>query len=204
MIRVALPKGRLGDKAYYAFDKLGYTVENFGTDRRLVLTTGCKTLQYFLVKPSDVTTYVERGIADIGIAGKDIVDENKADIYELVDLGFGTCYMAICGYPETNIYGKSVLRIATKFTNITKAYFTTKNIPTEVIYLNGSIELAPILGMSDVIVDIVETGATLSENNLVVLEKIMPISARLIANKSSYKFNHAHIVQLVEQLKAVI
>lgn len=204
MISVALPKGRLGDKAYKAFEKLGYKVDNFGKDRRLVLESSCGTLQYFLVKPSDVTTYVERGVADIGIVGKDILTENKHDIYELLDLGFGSCYMAVCGYSNTNIRNKPILRVATKFSNIAKEYFATKNIDTEVIYLNGSIELAPILGMSDVIVDIVETGATLEENNLVVLEKIMPISARLISNKSRYKFNNEQIVELIEKLKEVI
>lgn len=204
MINIALPKGRLGDKAYKAFEKLGYSTENFGNDRRLVLESHCKSVRYFLVKPSDVATYVERGVADIGIAGKDILHENNSDIYELLDLGFGACYMAVCGYLDTKITNKPVLRVATKFTNIAKEYFGNKGIETEVIYLNGSIELAPILGMSDVIVDIVETGATLDENNLVVLEKIMPISARLIANKSSYKFNNEKITLLINKLKEVL
>ena len=158
-------------------------------------------MSYFLVKPSDVAIYVELGAADIGVVGKDILLESSPDVYELLDLGFGKCRMAVAaknGYAEDL---SRPLRIATKFVNIAKNYFDTKNRETEIIKLYGSIELAPILGISDVIVDIVETGTTLRENDLSVIEEIVPISARLIANKSSYKFKQSQIDKIVEGLR---
>ena len=202
MLNIALPKGRLGEKVYKKLEESGYNCGDiYGDSRKLIFTNEEIGVSYFLVKPSDVAIYVELGAADIGVVGKDILLESSPDIYELLDLGFGKCRMAIAaknGYVEDL---SRPLRIATKFVNIAKNYFDTKNRETEIIKLYGSIELAPILGISDVIVDIVETGTTLRENDLSVIEEIVPISARLIANKSSYKFKQSQIDKIVEGLR---
>lgn len=202
MLNIALPKGRLGEKVYKKLEESGYNCGDiYGDSRKLIFTNEEIGVSYFLVKPSDVAIYVELGAADIGVVGKDILLESSPDIYELLDLGFGKCRMAVAaknGYVEDL---SRPLRIATKFVNIAKNYFDTKNRETEIIKLYGSIELAPILGISDVIVDIVETGTTLRENDLSVIEEIVPISARLIANKSSYKFKQSQIDKIVEGLR---
>ena len=202
MLNIALPKGRLGEKVYKKLEESGYNCGDiYGDSRKLIFTNEEIGVSYFLDKPSDVAIYVELGAADIGVVGKYILLESSPDVYELLDLGFGKCRMAVAaknGYAEDL---SRPLRIATKFVNIAKNYFDTKNRETEIIKLYGSIELAPILGISDVIVDIVETGTTLRENDLSVIEEIVPISARLIANKSSYKFKQSQIDKIVEGLR---
>ena len=201
MLNIALPKGRLGEKVYKKLEESGYNCGDiYGDSRKLIFTNDEIGVSYFLVKPSDVAIYVELGAADIGVVGKDILLESSPDVYELLDLGFGKCRMAVAaknGYVEDL---SRPLRIATKFVNIAKNYFDTKNRETEIIKLYGSIELAPILDISDVIVDIVETGTTLKENNLEVIEDIVPISARLIANKTSHKFKLAEIEGIADNL----
>jgi len=157
-------------------------------------------VRYFWVKPSDVAIYVERGAADIGVAGKDILLEYQPDIYELLDLGVGKCRMAVAAKNGFRYDAERTLRVATKFPNIARTFYTEQSRDIDIIKLNGSIELAPILGLSDVIVDIVETGTTLKENGLSVVETVVPISARLIANKVSYKFSHEAILTLSEKL----
>jgi len=205
MLNVALPKGRLGDKVHALFSEIGYGCALYNAPgRKLIVADEGAGISYFLVKPSDVPIYIEQGAADIGVVGKDILLETNPDVYELLDLGLGKCRIAVCGPRGFSIERNSAIRVATKFVNITKKYLASKYLDSEVIRLSGSIELAPILGLSDVIVDIVETGATLRENDLEVLEEIMPISARLIANKASYKFKYETIDGLTEKLKGVI
>lgn len=206
MISVALPKGRLGNKVFDIFAKIGYDCDEMHSDsRQLVFTSEENGISYFLVKPSDVSIYVEHGAADIGIVGKDILLEYEPDVYELLDLGIGKCRMCVAGMNNFEDNPDVALRVATKFVNIAKTYYKSINRDIEIIKLNGSIELAPILDLSDVIVDIVETGTTLKENNLGVLTEILPISARLIANKASYKFKTEEINKIVtkfsEELK---
>ena len=205
MINIALPKGRLGEKAYGIFEKAGYACPSIREEnRKLIFENEEKGVRYFWVKPSDVVIYVERGAADVGIAGKDIILEYSPDIYELADLGMGKCRMAVAA--KTDFYddpGKT-LRVATKFPNIAKRYYKSQSREIDIIKLNGSIELAPILGMSDVIVDIVETGKTLYENDLEPRETIVPISARLVANKASYKFKNKEISELCDKVNELI
>ena len=205
MLNIALPKGRLGDKVYELFAQIGFSCDLYhDQSRKLVIESEENGVRYFLVKPSDVAIYVEHGAADIGVVGKDILLEDNADVYELLDLGFGKCRVAVCGLNGYVEDKNSVLRVATKFTNIAKRYYATKNRDIEIIHLNGSIELAPILGLSDVIVDIVETGSTLRENDLHVMTEIMPVSARLIVNKASYKFKYDMITGIAERLGGVV
>ena len=205
MINVALPKGRLGEKVYATFERAGYECPSIKeVNRKLVFENTEKGVRYFWVKPSDVSIYVERGAADIGVCGKDILAEYSPDVYELLDLKTGVCRMAVAAKKGFFDDRASTLKVATKFVNIAKNYYAGKGREIDVIHLNGSIELAPILGLSDVIVDIVETGATLKENDLEVVETIMPISARLIANKASFKFKTAEIEKLAEKVGALI
>ena len=205
MINVALPKGRLGEKVYAYFEKAGYECPAIKeVNRKLIFTNEEKGISFFWVKPSDVSIYVERGAADIGVCGKDILLEYNPDVYELVDLKMGKCRMAVAGKKGFHDDGEKVLRVATKFTNIAKNYYASKCRDIDVIKLNGSIELAPILNLSDVIVDIVETGATLKENDLEVVETIVPISARLIANKSAFKFKTKEIENIQLKLREII
>ena len=205
MLNIALPKGRLGDKVYDLFAKIGFECALYNEpNRKLVLTSEENQVSYFLVKPSDVTIYVDRGVADIGVVGKDTLLESDADVYELLDLQLGKCRVAVAGAPDFWADRSTTLRVATKYPSIAQKYYASQNQDIEIIKLNGSIELAPILGLSDVIVDIVETGSTLRENNLAVLEEIMPISARLIVNKSSYKFQNDVISGIVAKLKGEI
>ncbi len=201
MINIALPKGRLGKKVYSLFAETGYPCEDiFEDNRKLIFENSEKTVRYFLVKPSDVAIYVERGAADIGVVGKDILLETEPDVYELLDLKLGKCKMAVAaknGWVENT---DEPLRVATKFVNIAKKYYNSINREIDVIKLHGSIELAPILDMSDVIVDIVETGTTLKENDLKVYTEIMPISARFIANKNAFRFKNEIIMKINTQL----
>ena len=205
MLNVALPKGRLGDKVYELFASIGYDCsEIYADNRKLVFESKENNVRYLLVKPSDVAIYIARGAADIGVVGKDILDEGSFDVYELLDLKLGKCNMCVAAQ---NGYVEDIdrpIRVATKFPNIAKRYYSSLNREIDIIKLNGSIEIAPILGLSDVIVDIVETGTTLKENNLSVFEKIMPISARLIANKSAYRFNSDVIDDITRQLRSKI
>ena len=205
MLNVALPKGRLGDKVYELFASIGYDCsEIYADNRKLVFESEENNVRYLLVKPSDVAIYIARGAADIGVVGKDILDEGSFDVYELLDLKLGKCNMCVAAQ---NGYVEDIdrpIRVATKFPNIAKRYYSSLNREIDIIKLNGSIEIAPILGLSDVIVDIVETGTTLKENNLSVFEKIMPISARLIANKSAYRFNSDVIDDINRQLRSKI
>ena len=205
MLNIALPKGRLGDKTYSLFEKIGYRCDELEKDsRKLIFENKEKNIRYLLVKPSDVGIYVEKGAADIGVVGKDILLENDYDIYELLDLKLGICKIAVAslsGYKEDT---ERKLRVATKYVNTAKKYYSSLNRETDIIKLNGSIELAPILGLSDVIVDIVETGNTLKENNLKVINEIEDISARFIANKTSYKFKNEEIKNIEKKLREVI
>lgn len=205
MLNVALPKGRLGDKVYGLLAGAGYgCTENYNETRKLVVENPEAGIRYFLVKPSDVAIYVEHGAADIGIVGKDILAESGADVYELLDTGLGRCRMCVAG-PENFIEDESrSLRVATKFVNIAKRYYAGQGRDIDIIRLNGSIELAPILGLSDVIVDIVETGTTLRENDLTVLKEFMPISARCIANKASSKFKEKELQTLLQKLREAV
>lgn len=201
MLNIALPKGRLGDKVYELFASIGYDCsEIYSDNRKLVFENEENGVRYLLVKPSDVAIYIAHGAADIGVVGKDILEEGNFDIYELLDLGLGKCNMCVAAPNDYVEDFDRPLRVATKFVNIAKDYYISLNREIEIIKLNGSIEIAPILGLSDVIVDIVESGKTLKENNLRVYEQIMPISARLIANKSSYKFKGKDIDTLMEKL----
>lgn len=200
---IALPKGRLGEKVARLLGQAGMGCSDLREDSRsLVLESDNGALRFFWVKPADVPIYVERGAADMGVAGKDVLLEHNADVYELLDLGLGKCRMCVAG-PEGATDREGVLRVATKFPNIATRYFMNRGRVIDIIKLNGSIELAPILGLSDVIVDIVETGTTLRENNLVVLEEILPISARLIANKASFRFKYAQVTEVSEALGAI-
>lgn len=205
MLNVALPKGRLGEKVYSMFEKAGFECPSIReTNRKLIFENPQKNVRYFWVKPSDVAIYVERGAADVGVAGKDILLEYEPEVYELLDLGIGKCRMAVAAKKDFYDNTQRTLRVATKFTNITKSYYSALGRDIDIIHLNGSIEIAPILDLSDVIVDIVETGTTLKENNLSVIDTIIPISARLIANKSSFKFKGDAIEKLISELAGQI
>ena len=203
MVNIALPKGRLGEKAYALLKAAGYpcpTLEQ--PNRKLIFENEAAGVRYFWAKPSDVAIYVERGAADIGIVGKDILLEYSPDVYELLDLGMGKCRMAVAAPKHFREPVGDTLRVATKFPNIARAFYAGKCRDIDIIHLNGSIELAPILGLSDVIVDIVETGTTLRENHLEVIETIAGISARLIANKASYRFKNPPIEEILSSLSA--
>jgi len=202
MLNVALPKGRLGEKVYAMFEAAGFECPSIKeNNRKLVFENTEKQVRYFWVKPSDVAIYVERGAADIGVAGKDILLEYEPKVYELLDLELGKCRMAVAAPADFHDNENRTLRVATKFTNIAAAYYAGIGRQIDIIKLNGSIELAPILGLSDVIVDIVETGTTLKENNLAVMQTILPISARLIANKASFQFKGTQIERLLCQIR---
>lgn len=197
MINVALPKGRLGEKAYELMAEAGYECPSIlEKNRKLTFENPEKGVRYFWVKPWDVGVYVEHGAADVGICGKDILLENAPDVYELTDLGIGKCRMCVAGPKDFFDDGLRTLRVATKFPNITSDYYESVGRDIEIIKLNGSIELAPILGLSDVIVDIVETGNTLRENNLAPLQDVVSISARFVCNKISYQFKHDEIMRM--------
>lgn len=198
-LNIALPKGRLGEKVFALLESLGYDCpEMHDGGRKLIFENPENKVRYFWAKPSDVAIYVERGAADIGVVGKDILLEYSPDVYELCDLGFGKCKMAVAGKKGMRIPTDRTLRVATKFSNIAWDYYSKQSRNIDIIHLNGSIEIAPLLDLSDVIVDIVETGATLRENGLVVYEDICDISARLVANKASYKFKSESVNKLLE------
>jgi len=202
MLNIALPKGRLGEKVYAMFEAAGFPCPSIREpNRKLIFENREAGVRYFWVKPSDVAIYVERGAADIGVAGKDILLEYEPEVYELLDLDIGKCRMAVAAPEGFCDDTRRTLRVATKFSKIAAAHYASKGRDIDIVHLNGSIEIAPILGLTDVIVDIVETGATLKENHLGVVETIVPISARLIANKSSYKFKGDSIMKITEELR---
>ena len=201
MLNVALPKGRLGEKVYSMFQQAGYPCPSIEeNNRKLIFENEEAGVRYFWVKPSDVAIYVERGAADIGVAGKDILLEYEPDIYELLDLKIGKCKMAVAAKKDFRDDKGRTLKVATKFSNIAGNFYRSKGRDIDIIHLNGSIEIAPILGLSDVIVDIVETGTTLKENDLTVFDTVVDISARLISNKASYKFKSGEIDRLTQKL----
>ena len=203
MLNIALPKGRLGEKVYAMFEKAGFECPSIReNNRKLIFENLERGVRYFWVKPSDVAIYVERGAADLGVAGKDILLEYMPDVYELLDLNTGKCRMAVAAKADFRDDPERTLKVATKFSNIARTYYAAQGRDIDIIHLNGSIEIAPILGLSDVIVDIVETGTTLKENNLVVMETIVPISARLIANKASYQFHTGAIETIMREMAA--
>lgn len=205
MINIALPKGRLGDKVYDMFERAGFECPSIREkNRKLIFENPEVGVRYFWVKPSDVAIYVERGAADIGVVGKDILMEAKSNVYELLDLDTGKCRMAVAGPKGYSYDRNNELRVATKFVNVAREFYAASGTDIDIIHLNGSIELAPILGLSDVIVDLVETGTTLKENNLEVIEVIAQISARLISNKSSFKFKTREIVNIARALEEII
>lgn len=205
----ALGKGRLANQTLELFEKIGITCEEMKdkNSRKLIFVNEELKLRFFLSKGPDVPTYVEYGAADIGIVGEDTILEEGRDLYEVLDLGFGKCRMCICG-PESarEILDKNArIKVATKYPHIAKDYFyNVRHQNVEIIKLNGSIELAPIVGLADVICDIVETGSTLRENGLVVLEEVCPLSARLIINKASMQTQHDRIVELIRGLNGLL
>ena len=201
MLNVALPKGRLGEKVYDMFARAGFECPSIlEKGRKLIFENAEAGVRYFWVKPSDVAIYVERGASDIGVAGKDILLEYEPDVYELYDLDIGKCRMAVAAKKGFRDNTERTLKVATKFSNITRSHYASIGRDIDIIHLNGSIEIAPILGLSDVIVDIVETGSTLKENDLEVIDTIVPISARLIANKASFKFKSEAIERIIAGL----
>ncbi len=203
MLTIALPKGRLGDQVYNMLEKAGYECPAYNDkDRKLVIENRERQVRYILVKPTDVPVYVERRAADIGIVGKDILLENNPDVYELMDLGIGKCRMCVAAKKGFQDDESRRLHVATKFVNVAKAHYRERNRDIDIIKLNGSIELGPILGLSDVIVDIVETGSTIHANNLEIVEEFQQISARLICNKVSFKFKNDHVCRIVDALRS--
>ena len=205
MLNIALPKGRLGEKVYAMFEAAGYECPALRErNRKLIFDNESVGVRYFWAKPSDVAIYVERGAADIGVAGKDILLEYAPDVYELLDLRMGVCRMCVAGPADFRDDPARTLRVATKFPNIAKSYYSSQSRQIDIIKLNGSIELAPIVGLSDVIVDIVETGKTLEENGLAPLQEIVPISARLIANKARAKFRDEEIRTLCARVSRML
>ena len=205
MLNIALPKGRLGEKVYSMFEEAGFECPSIKeNNRKLTFENAEKGVRYFWVKPSDVAIYVERGAADIGVCGKDILLEYKPDVYELLDLHTGVCKVAVAAPADFRDNRSRALKVATKFANIAKAHYASVGREIDIIHLNGSIELAPILGLSDVIVDIVETGRTLVENGLEVVEDVVPVSARLIANKASSKFKGEMIDKIAAEIAKTV
>ena len=205
MLNIALPKGRLGDKVYAMFEKAGFGCPAiYEGGRKLTFENPQLGIRFFWVKPSDVAIYVERGAADIGVAGKDILLEYEPEVYELLDLNIGKCRMAVAAKEDFRDDPRKTLRVATKFSKIAANHYLARGRDIDIIHLNGSIEIAPILGLSDVIVDIVETGTTLRENGLQVMETVVPISARLIANKAGYQFKCGRIEKLIRELAAQV
>lgn len=200
----ALAKGRLAKKAMALLGDLGITCKEMeDKTRKLLFQSDDEAYGFFLSKASDVPTYVDYGVADIGFVGKDTIVEENRNVYEVLDLGFGKCHMVVAGTKEKQklLETGQFLRVATKYPRIAKCYFESKHMPVEIIKLNGSVELGPIVGLSDVIVDIVESGATLKENGLVVLEEIMPLSARMIVNTASMKVKNKEVEALIGKIE---
>lgn len=208
-ITFALAKGRLAKKTLEMFEQIGITCEEMKDEssRKLIFTNEALGLRFFLAKANDVPTYVEYGAADIGIVGKDTILEEGRNLYEVYDLGIGKCRMCVCGPESARRYlnGHELIRVATKYPNIAKDYFYNKKHQTvEIIKLNGSIELAPIVGLSEVIVDIVETGTTLRENGLCVLDEVCDLSARMVVNQVSMKMENERILKIINDLRKYV
>lgn len=201
-LNIAISKGRIGKEAYNLFKEVGIGDSINLNSRKLIFKDEENKISYIYVKSSDVLTYVENGVADLGIVGKDIILENEADVYEIFDLGLGKCKFVVAGIKEQHIYCKDqVLKVATKYPNIAKKYFDKKSKKIKLIKLSGSVELAPLVGLSDVIVDLVQTGNTLKANNLQIIEEMFDISTRLVCNRISYRFKYDIIANLIQLLK---
>lgn len=204
MLTIAMPKGRIFEEAADLLRKAGFRLPpEFEDSRKLIIDVPEENFRFILAKPMDVPTYVEHGVADLGIAGKDVMLEEERDVYELLDLKISKCYLAVAGLPDTTMNNVAP-KIATKYPNVASAYFREQGEQVEIIKLNGSIELAPIIGLADRIVDIVSTGRTLVENGLVEYEEIVDITSRLIVNPVSYQVKDDRISELVERLNEVI
>lgn len=204
ILTIAMPKGRIFEEAAELLRKAGYKLPpEFDESRKLIINVPEEGLRFILAKPMDVATYVEHGVADVGIAGKDVLLEEERDVYELLDLKISTCYLAVAGMPDTKMNDVAP-RVATKYPNVAEAYFREQGEQVEIIKLNGSIELAPLIGLSDRIVDIVSTGRTLKENGLVEYERIGDVTSRLIVNPVSYRLKDTLIDDLVARLHQVV
>ncbi len=202
-LKVAMPKGRIYKQASKMFREAGLAIpDTFDDTRKLIIPVPGAQMEFIMAKPVDVPTYVEYGVADIGIVGKDVLMEENRDVYELLDLGIAKCRMSVIGLPDW----EPVLnpRVATKYPNVASQYFRQQGQQVDVIKLNGSIELAPLIGLADRIVDMVETGATIQENGLVEMEEIFSITSRLIANRVSYRMKNEHIQRICDQLQTII
>ncbi|MED4204551.1 ATP phosphoribosyltransferase [Neobacillus mesonae] len=204
ILTMAMPKGRIFEEAVELLRKAGYSLPpEFDDSRKLIIDVPEENLRFILAKPMDVATYVEHGVADVGIAGKDVLLEEERDVYELLDLKISHCYLAVAGLPDTKMNDVAP-RVATKYPNVAEAYFREQGEQVEIIKLNGSIELAPIIGLSDRIVDIVSTGRTMRENGLVEYERIVDVTSRLIVNPVSYRIKDEQIDELVTRLYGVV
>lgn len=201
-LSIALTKGRLEKQTVSMLEELGYGIEALkDKGRALVFKDSIEDIQYFLVKSNDCITYVNHGVADIGVVGKDTILENENDNYELLDLKIGRCKFIVASLPENKLFSKvGHIKIGTKYPSVAKQYFLSKGMDVEIIKIDGSVELAPILGLCDGIVDIMETGTTLKENGLVVLDTVCDISARVIVNKASFKLKHKEVMKVIEDL----
>ena len=206
-LTIALTKGRLAKKTLALLEKSGIRCDEMYTDtRKLVFEDPDSEIRFFLAKADDVPTYVEYGAADLGVVGKDVLLEKQMDLFEVMDLKFGACRMVVAGFPdgEKFLHSGADFKVATKYPEIARQYFLKRHQMPEILKLSGSIELAPIVGLSDVIVDIVETGSTLRENGLVVLDTVCPVSARLVVNKASMKIRHEEISRLIRAIGSQI
>jgi ATP phosphoribosyltransferase len=202
-ITIGLSKGRLLKESKGILEMLGQDFEYIKTTRQLVIRDEERGLNFILLKPSDVPTYVEKGIIDIGIVGKDTLIENKRDVYEVMNLPIGKCRFSVAGLPENKVkMDQAFIKVATKYPNIATNYFEGKGKNIEITKLNGSVELAPLVGLSDMIVDLVETGNTLKANGLIVYEDVFEVSARLIVNKVSYRFKERQVQEVMDTVKA--
>lgn len=197
-LTIAISKGSVADEFYKLLDRIGLSSSIEKESRRLIFEDKGNKLKFIYVKSSDVVTYVENGVADLGIVGKDIILESPSDVYELYDLGFGKCTFAVAGIKGEDIPNDKILRVATKYTEIAKKYFRDKGQTVKLIKLNGSVELAPLVGLSDVIVDLVQTGNTMKANGLEVIEEMFQISSRIICNRVSYRFKYKEINELIK------
>jgi ATP phosphoribosyltransferase len=203
-LTIAMPKGRIFEEAVELLRKANFQLPpEFDDSRKLILEVEEENLRFMLAKPMDVVTYVEHGVADIGIAGKDVMLEEERDVYELLDLKISACYLAVAGLPDTNLSDVAP-KIASKYPNVASSYFREQGEQVEIIKLNGSIELAPLIGLADRIVDIVSTGRTLKENGLVEYARIAEVTSRLVANPVSYRIKEQRITEIVERLSPVI
>lgn len=199
-LKIALPKGRLAFQVFDLMKQAGYEIEIEKNTRKLIITDNENKFIYMFIKPTDIVTYVSEGVCDIGVVGKDSIEEENKDIYELMDLGIGKCKMVVAGKRADVLENKTTVSVASKYPKIANDYFKAKNVKTNIVKLNGSVELGPLVGLSDVIVDIYETGSTLKANNLIVIEDIFEITCRLIANKASYRVNYQVIRELEQNL----